>query len=236
MQTIQVESEELLTIDQVSMIVDIPVSTIRKYCSRYRDLLALKRGENNALLFSKASVQVLVKAKDLTGQGIKPAAIKRLLLTGSKSKPGNVVNGAEEVVSISDEDGYPPVGQLDQLDTINQNQVMDIQMVKRNLETHLAEIELKFIEKLSSLHFENAALKDKTSLLEEKIQERDQEYQAEKSKLEDEILLLKEYRHADQHHTSELVKKLWENEKAISEIKASQGLWATLKRWFGLSK
>ena len=169
MQTIQAESEELLTIDQVSMIVDIPVSTIRKYCSRYRDLMSLKRGDNNALLFSKASIEVLVKARDLTGQGVRPAAIKRLISTRSKSKPSAMVNVDEDHFSDQTSEVYPPAGQLDQFNHINHDQVMSIQEVKHQFEVKLSKIEVGFIEKLTEVLQQNEALKAQSLEREQKI-------------------------------------------------------------------
>lgn len=227
MQTIHAESEELLTIDQVSMIMDIPVSTIRKYCSRYRDLMGLKRGDNNSLLFSKESIQVLVKAKDLTSQGIKPSAIKRLLLSGSKSNPVNVVNGVENGLSIDRSTVCPPGGQFEHSDTLNHNQLMDIQVVKRKLEEHLSQIEERFQEKITTLIQANESLKLDS-------QSKEQKFQEENALLKDEILRLKEYREADQMQASDLVRKLWETENAITELKNSQGFWATVKRWLCL--
>ena len=190
--------------------------------------MSLKRGDNNALLFSKASIEVLVKARDLTGQGVRPAAIKRLISTRSKSKPSAMVNVDEDHFSDQTSEVYPPAGQLDQFNHINHDQVMSIQEVKHQFEVKLSKIEVGFIEKLTEVLQQNETLKAQSL-------EREQKIIAENNHLKDEILLLKEYRAADQSQASKLVQKIWESEKAITEIKEGQSFWATIKRWIGLS-
>lgn len=64
------ENSNFYSIKQVSEITDIPVATIRKYLGKYRNLLGLKRGDNNALAFTKDSIQTLLMVRSLVGQGL----------------------------------------------------------------------------------------------------------------------------------------------------------------------
>jgi|GEM_PF-3055948 DNA-binding transcriptional MerR regulator len=227
MQSINAESEELLTIDQVSMIVDIPVSTIRKYCSRYRKYLHLKRGDNNALMFTKESIQLLVKARELTRQGLRLNTIVGLISGQSKSNLTTFMDMDPIPPSEKNSSGYPGGNELDQVVKGNHDQVTVTQLVKGLIESHLSQIEDSFNARFEELQTENESLK-----LE--VKKREVFYAEQTRELKDELLVLNENREADKMTNSQVLKKVWETEDSIKKIQESQGFFATLKRWIGL--
>jgi len=85
-QSIKAQTEKLLTIDQVSLTTDIPVSTIRKYCKQFRKGLDLKRGSKNSLLFNRISVERLIQARNLFNEGLPLKEVEKRLFVAHVDK------------------------------------------------------------------------------------------------------------------------------------------------------
>lgn len=112
--TITADYEKLLTITQVSEITDIPVSALRKYCSKFRQNLDLKRGDNNTLLFNRATLNHLVLARKLFSEGLPAHEVKKRLFEVVKLEPQSK-NKQQEPAGTKEPGSLPPFDRLNPL-------------------------------------------------------------------------------------------------------------------------
>ena len=79
MNSVNVDHEKLFTIDQVSSLTNIPASTIRKYVSKYREILTIHRGKRNQKLFAQETMSSLVRIRSWVAERKSPKEIKSML-------------------------------------------------------------------------------------------------------------------------------------------------------------
>ena len=199
--------DHLYSLTIVENLTNIPVPTLRKYISRFRDFITVHRLQRGQVHLDRDGLDKVVKIRLWIGERKSTKAIKSLL----KTECGQVKEFDESTKPQSESSSEMVKVEGD----INRNGQADhqIQLQMQTLTTLIKELN----QDLTLLRESNEDLKEKNL------------------RLADEVLLLKEYKEASRLDSSKQTKKMWSMEQSIQDLQKGQGLWETMKRWMGLS-